>query len=158
MKEFLPSFLLKILINSLNYDWLIDKGPVHPYPNAFENASTRSVCESFSPVHMKTRKRYPLLSMRHAYDVFKWCIFGVWHHRIRNLHFCPIKHEVQANEQKKTTTTTRENEKYVGKEINLLLLPLGLLALNYQSPSSTNCVKWKKRQIFNNYWMRLSIL
>ena len=64
-----------------------------------------------------------------------------------------IKHEVQANEQKKktTTTTTRENEKYVGKEINLLLLPLGLLALNYQSPSSTNCVKWKKRQIFNNY-------
>ena len=52
---------------------------------------------------------------------------------------------------KKTTTTTRENEKYVEKEINLLLLPLGLLALNYQSPSSTNCVKWKKRQIFNNY-------
>ena len=62
-----------------------------------------------------------------------------------------IKHEVQANEQKTTTTTTRENEKYLGKEINLLLLPLGLLALNYQSPSSTNCVKWKKRQIFNNY-------
>ena len=62
-----------------------------------------------------------------------------------------IKHEVQANEQKTTTTTTRENEKYVGKEINLLLLPLGLLALNYRSPSSTNCVKWKKRQIFNNY-------
>ena len=51
----------------------------------------------------------------------------------------------------KKTTTTRENEKYVEKEINLLLLPLGLLALNYQSPSSTNCVKWKKRQIFNNY-------
>ena len=47
--------------------------------------------------------------------------------------------------------TTRENEKYVEKEINLLLLPLGLLALNYQSPSSTNCVKWKKRQIINNY-------
>ena len=62
-----------------------------------------------------------------------------------------IKHEVQANEQKTTTTTTRENEKYVGKEINLLLLPLALLALNYQSPSTTNCVKWKKRQIFNNY-------
>ena len=61
-----------------------------------------------------------------------------------------IKHEVQANEQKKTTTT-RENEKYVEKEINLLLLPLGLLALNYQSPLSTNCVKWKKHQIFNNY-------
>ena len=52
---------------------------------------------------------------------------------------------------KKKTTTTRENEKYVEKEINLLLLPLGLLALNYQSPSSTNCVNWKKRQIFNNY-------
>ena len=51
----------------------------------------------------------------------------------------------------KKTTTTRENEKYVEKEINLLLLPLALLALNYQSPSSTNCVKWKKRQIFNNY-------
>ena len=64
--SFLPSFLLKILITSLNYDWLIDKGPVHPYPNAFENASTRSVCESCSPVHTKTRKRYPLLSMRHA--------------------------------------------------------------------------------------------
>ena len=62
-----------------------------------------------------------------------------------------IKHEVQANEQKTTTTTTRENEEHVGKEINLLLLPLGLLALNYQSPSSTNCVKWKKRQILNNY-------
>ena len=64
---------------------------------------------------------------------------------------CNDKNEVQANEQKKKTTTTRENEKYVGKGINLLLLPLGLLALNYQSPSSTNCVKWKKRQIFNNY-------
>ena len=66
MKGFLPSSLLKILITSLNYDCLIDKGPVHPYPNAFENASTRSVCESFSPVHTKTRKLYPLLSMRHA--------------------------------------------------------------------------------------------
>ena len=77
MKGFLPSFLLKILITSLNYDCLIDKGPVHPYPNAFENASTRSVCESFSPVHTTTRKRYPLLSMRHATmyvnDVF-WCM------------------------------------------------------------------------------------
>ena len=88
-KGFLPYFLLKILIDSLNYDWLIDKGPVHPYPNAFVNASTRSVCESFLPVHTKTRKRYPLL-IEHAsrYNVFKWCIFGVWHHRIRNLHFC----------------------------------------------------------------------
>ena len=36
------------------------------YPHVFENASTRSVFESFSPVHTKTRKRYPLLSMRHA--------------------------------------------------------------------------------------------
>ena len=89
MKGFLPSFLLKILITSLNYDWLIDKGPVHPYPNAFENASTRSVRESFSPVHTKTRKRYPLLSMRHATMYVNDVFFGVWRHRIRNLHFCP---------------------------------------------------------------------
>ena len=47
------------------------------YPDVFENAPTRSVFESFSPVHTKTRKRYPLLSMRHATmyvnDVF-WCM------------------------------------------------------------------------------------
>ena len=36
------------------------------YPDVFENAPTRSVFESFSPVHTKTRKRYPLLSIRHA--------------------------------------------------------------------------------------------
>ena len=36
------------------------------YPDVFENAPSRSVFESFSPVHTKTRKRYPLLSMRHA--------------------------------------------------------------------------------------------
>ena len=36
------------------------------HPHVFENASTRSVFESFSPVHTKTRKRYPLLSMHHA--------------------------------------------------------------------------------------------
>ena len=36
------------------------------YPDVFENAPTRSVFESFSPVHTKTRKRYHLSSMRHA--------------------------------------------------------------------------------------------
>ena len=52
---------------------------------------------------------------------------------------------------KKTTTTTRENDKYLGKNIDLLLLHLRLLALNYQSPSSTNCIKWKKGQIPSNH-------
>ena len=142
MKEFLPSFLLKILINSLNYDWLIDKGPVHPYPNAFENASTRSVCESFSPVHMKTRKRYPLLSMRHAYDVFKWCIFGVWHHRIRNLHFCPIKHEVQANEQKKNNNNNKRERKIRGEGNQPVVVTPGVT-----SPKLSVSVQYKLRKM-----------
>ena len=47
------------------------------YPDVFENPSTRSVFESFSPVHTKTRKRHPLLSVRDAVmylnGVF-WCM------------------------------------------------------------------------------------
>ena len=89
LPSFLSSFLSKILTNSLNYDWLIDKSPLHMYPDVFENASTRSVFESFSPVHTKTRKRYPLLSMRHATmylnDVFLVYDIIVFF----NLHFCP---------------------------------------------------------------------
>ena len=173
------------------------KAPVHPYPNAFENASTRSVCESFSPVHTKTRKRYPLLSMRHAtmyvndvflvYDiiVFETSIFVRPHEKEKpafsklstlesvceKMSFrWPFSADTcgpdgRLNGRKKYISVFKHinwyvwtGNWYVGKEINLLLLPLGLLALNYQSPSSTNCVKWKKRQIFNNYWMRLSIL
>ena len=56
-----------------------------------------------------------------------------------------------SKKKKKKPTTTRENEKYLGKNINLLLLHLRLLALNYQSPSSTNCIKWKKGQISSNH-------
>ena len=64
-----------------------------------------------------------------------------------------IKQEVQANEQKKkkTNNNNKREQKIRGEGNQPVVVTLGLLALNYQSPSSTNCVKWKKRQIFNNY-------
>ena len=57
---------------------------VHTYPDIFENGfffpfskkypSTRSVFESFSPVHMKTLKRWKYDNMPYWDDVSWWCM------------------------------------------------------------------------------------
>ena len=56
-----------------------------------------------------------------------------------SLFVCPHENEKPAFSKISTLESVFEKRgKNVGVGINLLLLPLGLLALNYQSPSSTN--------------------